>query len=430
MPEHNQTKKTKTILFDLDGTLTDTMHSRFKPYRDGQGTISMSEVAVFPGAKEVVNRLKADGNQVFIVSDSHPKFVQPIAKQIFGLEALSLAYKPSVDKTKQFIEEKSILKLSNARSRIFMIGDTTLDIHTARKLGIPSVHMIHESNYQPENWASVQKSGPTYSCKSFDKLFHIITEPLHNLLVLEGQEFSTQCKGEIKIGEVDYKVSAGKRLYKIALARQETGPCDRFGKAKWYFQFSRENRTQEFLKDLASGVARYIDYFHYSREITFDILSFVPDKRSTKPPKKMEIFTELVDCGLPIQNLMKWKDNVEGSIRHRPQRRDRIRFVKDFVEPKDGIDIRGKNIIVIDDQITTGATAEAIGELLQKKGANHILFIALFQMIEELSTGKKCNRCGKEMSIRMRRSDGNKFYSCIPERYGGVGCGNTQNIGA
>lgn len=425
---NRQVNKQKTVLFDLDGTLTNTMSAEFRPYRDGQALINTSQVPVFSGAREVVQKLQQDGHQVFIVSDSHPKFVNPIARDIFKVKALSLAYKPSIDKIKKFIEENSRFKLANARSRIFLIGDTTLDIYSARKLGIPSVHMIHEQNFQPEIWADTQKGGPTFTCRNFKELYHIISNPLDQLLVIEGMDYSEKCRGEIKIGEVDYKASAGRKLYGISLARQETGPCDRFGKASFYYEFGSVGRKPEFLSKLADCVARYISYFVESRGVEFDILSFVPDKRTTVPRQKMEAFTELIKCGIPIQGLMKWKDTVTGSIRNQPHRRHRYKFVKNFMEMKDGIDLSGKNIIVIDDQITTGATMDAAADLLRKKGAQHILFIALFRMITALNTGKKCPSCGKEMSMKARKSDGNRFYSCVPARYGGVGCGHTQNI--
>ena len=60
--------------------------------------------------------------------------------------------------------------------------------------------------------------------------------------------------------------------------------------------------------------------------------------------------------------------------------------------------------------------------------ANNILFITLFYMILEVKDDKICPKCGKPLSIKVNRRNGNKFYSCQPERYGGDGCGYIENI--
>jgi phosphoglycolate phosphatase-like HAD superfamily hydrolase len=152
-------KKILTLLFDLDGTLIDSLHDKFAKYRDGLSDFHINEIPVFDGAKELIQKLKDDGHQVLIVSDSHPKYVNKISGEIFKVECLSLAYKPAIDKIENFIKEKSLNKLETSRSRIFLIGDHAVDITTARKLGIPSVHIIHETNYNPEVWAFTQKVG-------------------------------------------------------------------------------------------------------------------------------------------------------------------------------------------------------------------------------------------------------------------------------
>lgn len=419
-------RKTKTILFDLDGTLTDTLHPQFDIYRDGKDDVDIERVPVFEGAVEMINNLKEKGNQVFIVSDSHPRFVNPISEKIFKTESLSLAYKPTIDKIKQFIVEKSDFQLPT--SRIFMVGDSILDISTARKLKIPVIHITHDSVYSPETWRDAQKAGPTFSCKSFLQLEEIIDDPLKNLLCIEGIPYSSECKGAININEVDYISHGGKRLYQIALARQDNGSCDIFAKSDWYSYFSSPKRSKEFLKKLAGAVGNYIVYFQDNHDFNFDILTYVSDKATTVPREKMKEFAELIECRMPIMKLLEWRDDITGSIRNEPKRYERLSFVRKYLYINSQNHITGKNIIMIDDQITTGATMQAVTEMLWKAGANHVLYISLFRMIDEIGTGVICDRCGKEMSVKNRKSDGKRFYSCTPPKYGGIGCGNIKNI--
>jgi hypothetical protein len=47
------------ILIDLDGTLTDTAHEKFKPFKDGKQQTVLSDIQV-------------KGHKPIIISDSHP----------------------------------------------------------------------------------------------------------------------------------------------------------------------------------------------------------------------------------------------------------------------------------------------------------------------------------------------------------------------
>ena len=92
------------------------------------------------------------------------------------------------------------------------------------------------------------------------------------------------------------------------------------------------------------------------------------------------------------------------------------------------ISLKDKSIIVLDDQLTTGATAWHVIRKLKEKGVRNVLFIAMFQMILPVHNNVICPHCGKPMLIKMRRSDGHKFYSCTPPEYRGEGCGYIQDI--
>ena len=92
------------LLIDLDGTLTDTAHEKFKPYKDGLEETDLSKIPLIPGAKEFINKLQSDGHKPVIISDSHPKYVNKIANDIFKIPALSLADKPNPTKTANYLQ--------------------------------------------------------------------------------------------------------------------------------------------------------------------------------------------------------------------------------------------------------------------------------------------------------------------------------------
>ena len=67
------------------------------------------------------------------------------------------------------------------------------------------------------------------------------------------------------------------------------------------------------------------------------------------------------------------------------------------------ISLVGKNIIIVDDQLTTGATAFEIRKKLEEQNVGNIVFVTLFYMILEVKDDKICPRCGQPLSIKINR---------------------------
>ncbi len=86
-------------------------------------------------------------------------------------------------------------------------------------------------------------------------------------------------------------------------------------------------------------------------------------------------------------------------------------------------DLKGKNVIVIDDQYTTSATAMSHVDMLLEAGVRNILFVALFYLTEEVPIEKVCPQRGKIARVKYRKRDGAPFYSCVKPEYNGNGCG-------
>lgn len=49
------------IFLDLDGTLTDTAHERFKPFKYGKQQTVLSDIPLIQGAKEFIKDVQAKG---------------------------------------------------------------------------------------------------------------------------------------------------------------------------------------------------------------------------------------------------------------------------------------------------------------------------------------------------------------------------------
>ena len=76
------------IILDLDGTITNTVHPSWEPYKDGQQDYPVAQIPLFIGAKEFIASRKHKGDSLIIASDSHPRYVNPIAEMLGVAEGL------------------------------------------------------------------------------------------------------------------------------------------------------------------------------------------------------------------------------------------------------------------------------------------------------------------------------------------------------
>jgi len=420
------------ILIDLDGTLTDTAHSQYKPMKDGLTETVLSEIPLIAGAKEFIEKQKSIGNNPIIVSDSHSKYVNKITSEIFQVDSISLTDKPNTQKTLSFIENRNDLKeLFADKDNFLLVGDSWLDIELGRRLNIRTVLTsfykateVEERDGIGQDWKPI-KMGPTYYAKNFVELENIIENPYENLLALESVfQNGNSTKAVIFKNQV---CSNGFFAFRC-LARQNNGECDKYARADMYYQIDNPNRTQEFLNKLGRSAENYINHILSFKQYKWDYFTYLTDKSTTTPPNKMKEIFDLVNVNTPKIQMFKWRDKVEGSLRNKPDYNARREFLKENLFLDNSIDIQDKNIIILDDQFTTSATAYYISNQLRERGARNIYFIALFYLILTVESGKYCPHCGKQLIIKVRRSDGNRFYSCLSPKFGGQGCGYTYNI--
>ena len=436
------------ILLDLDGTLIDTAHEKFKPYKDGLRDFDINEIPIFPGAVEFVKKLEEEenGNFVFIVSDSHPKYVNKIASEIFGFiiedgpfsQVIYLADKPNIEKTysqlKAFAHELDphvpMINVPNDRDEFILIGDSWLDIELGRRLNISTVltqfykaTSIEERDGIGQDWKPI-KMGPTYYAKSFNELTNIIENPLKELLSLEAVFLNENSDKMVKFLYRNYN---GNFTAFRCLARQEDGECDRFARADKYYQIDNPTRSHEFISLLAKSVTNYLSRVEKFPEYQWDYLTYVSDKKTTTPPNKMKEIFDLVSSKFNKIKLFEWSEDVEGSLRNQPNYQTRRNFISKYLKIIDGIDLKDKSVIVIDDQFTSSATANEISLQLRNKGVKNILFVSLFYLILPIES-KICPKCSNLLKIKIKKIDGAKFYSCLPPKFRGNGCGYTENI--
>lgn len=420
------------VLLDLDGTLVDTNAKKFDDIKCGRDrSFALSDIPIASGARDLVDNIKQRGHSVTIVSDSHAAYVGPVSEKIFGAPWLALADKPNTAKLHTYLENKFGFPDRSMPEEYLLIGDTRLDIQLARGLGIPSALIFrgvddvpHDPYHNKETaWARRYMEGATYTCRSYEELLGVIESPASHRLVLEdpvGTAAARLFNGRNRNG--GYTLVRG-------LGRQQQGPCDAYGAIAKYYRFGSEDRSEEFLSRVGSDVSRYLRSEVLASDfVSWDMITCVADKATTKPPYKMAKLLHVLDVELPKEELFTWSPDVTGSIRQEKKRAGRMDFIKRFVDLDRRAELQDKNVIVVDDQYTTGATAMSHVDMLLDAGVRNILFVALFYLTEEVPIEKTCPRCGKTTRIKYRKRDGSPFYSCVAPEYNGNGCGWLGNI--
>lgn len=435
------------IFLDLDGTLINTVHPSWKPYKDGIKTYPISNIPIFEGAIEFIRSRKSKGDILVVVSDSHFKYVNPICNML-GLDSVSLADKPNTKKLNDYLNLHPDHKVQVENKETFFIGDTKLDIEIGRKIGAKTIWFLpyqitdeikDERDGIGDEMLS-RKMGPTYEARTFQEIEAILDFPLDNLYSVEAAFAGNQSKKSIKFSYNKYR--DGSYACIRCLARQEQGACDIYGCADKYFMMSNPQRTHIFLQKLAEGISAFLNQSAIKNQ-KWDYFTYLTDKQSTVPANKMKDIFDLVETEVKKIHLLKWADNVQGSLRNKNLYHERQSFLQEYLSVEcptedsndilgqnneQQISLSGKNIIVLDDQLTTSATAWYVIRKLKENGAKNILFIAIFQMILAVNNDVLCPMCGKPMLLKIRRSDGHRFYSCTPPQYNGNGCGYTMDI--
>lgn len=423
----------KVALIDLDGTLTDTAAEAFKPYKDGLQAIALNAVPLITGAVEFIKQLRKLNVTPIIISDSHPRYVGPIAEGIFDVDWRALASKPNPEKTIKFLLERftqyapDFPHIDNDPNSFILIGDTWMDIEMGRCLRVPTVltnfYKIAAQDFRDNigNYEYHLKSGPTFTVKRFDAIIDLILDPESKLFAIESffrGGYST-CAINLKTEMTPERFIAHR-----SLARQTNGECDIFQTTPKYNEFNRENRSAETMSIMANAISHYIESIITSNpSINWDCLTFVSDKSTTVPPNKLYALFNLIQSDIPKVPMILWSSETSGSIRNQPKKADRTKFCNDYILLDSNINVKEKNIIIIDDQYTTGATADAICDKLVQAGAGNLVFISLYNLVNTVKSRQACPNCGKQMVIKINRTDGSKFFSCVPPVYKGNGCG-------
>ncbi|MBQ7703848.1 MAG: ComF family protein [Selenomonadaceae bacterium] len=142
-------------------------------------------------------------------------------------------------------------------------------------------------------------------------------------------------------------------------------------------KFDGNTNVLKTLQSTLYGVTRRPEIDNFLAKVNF--ATFVPlhEKRLKKRGYNQTelIFKDwLLAQNLPAENLLLRTKNTPHLYDLNPQERREV--LKGAFTLIEGVDVKGKNILIVDDIFTTGATAAACAEILKSAGAAKIFVMA------------------------------------------------------
>ena len=149
-----------------------------------------------------------------------------------------------------------------------------------------------------------------------------------------------------------------------------------------------------------------------------DIVTYIPLKPNDYIQKKYDRFQDLklkdnAEAGYFMKKLLKCNMNFSQKGNDLEVRKE---IVKGAFSLEDGIEIKGKNIIIVDDVFATGSTMEEAVKTLYENGANKVyaIILSVNQLTESINEFKnlKCPICNCPMVLNTNRKSGKLFFGC------------------
>ena len=193
---------------------------------------------------------------------------------------------------------------------------------------------------------------------------------------------------------LDGCAKCGKPIVNYSLEEQSIENCSYCINKKFYFdraisciEYSNKSKdiVFKFKYNNKTYIGKYIAKIMKEKllmeNIDVDYILFVPlhkarlNKRGFNQAKKIAIYlSKLID--IPIVDNIKRVNNTKRLYKlNRNKRKDELKNA--FLIDEDKCDLKGKNVLIVDDIFTTGSTVNEISKLLRMKLVNKIYIITL-----------------------------------------------------
>ncbi|MGQ9373368.1 HAD-IA family hydrolase [Acinetobacter tandoii] len=425
--------KITCILFDLDNTLANTnlleeiriSHDLYKL------TESLSEISLYPKTRELLDTLVKKEIPIGLVTNSPRWYVDTFLKH-FDLESYFSTIITYTEAIKFNGVKPSGLGIVNALERIgiqatpqvLYIGDDYIDILASYDAGVTPI---------VPSWASRKPVSQTPAAVlSTDILLNSINDLDNAKLIAElcadkeTFDFPKEHLNFIPLDKDANIITLSHNLNTLCFGRYFTRQSPISAKYQKEHKLSleilrKENEVNytipQYFCDLLTHTIKKIPQYSQSRINNFDIVTVVPAKYGRVP--RLENLLNEIKNNLALEypdiqfipDLFYFDQDAESSKNLRPDERIIENNNKFHLNETYSMKLNGKNILIIDDVITTGSTLRRANELIENFNPNRILNICLAKTVS-ISERKVCPECQTLMAIRTNNQTQIDFWGC------------------
>lgn len=150
-----------------------------------------------------------------------------------------------------------------------------------------------------------------------------------------------------------------------------------------------------------------LNFFNYKINFNYDMICTIPCKSDQE-----NRFSSICE-----DNILEIKNDYNSITKYNAS--ERKEMIKDVFKIKDEVDITGKNILVFDDIVTTGATLSEAVYLLYSKGAKKVVCLTMGKTFQPSYNSKNfylCDKCNSNLKLSFFKRSGNPFIICESEK--------------
>lgn len=420
----------QAVIFDFDNTLVNT--EALKDYRERKLFASITNDMVGATRKylpvtRMLRLLKEKGVKLGIVTNSPRHYVQRLL-EYHGLfdwfdaivtytEVSHLGAKPSPKGIQQALE---LLGVQDARLAAY-VGDDYKDVVAAYRAGVIPV---------VPSWASRESvSTPPAIEVSSAGMVAMVDDPKEYQLFAERcadfrtVDFLREQARFLPLDENCDVATIRTKMKTFCLGRyfSQTGATTALlhdGHAL-SLEIGKKDKPPyippQWMADMLLRVCMAASDFLFKDGGRVDLITVIPSKPGKE--RRLEHLLDLMRASAPKSAGLLFRDDLlyfekgcANSLRSLKGRERKVEQERSLHAANN--DLTGRNVIIIDDVITTGATMNRAIALLEAQGAASVFGLGLAKTVSIQEEVKPCPKCSRDMHLMRNKGTGERFWSC------------------